>query len=311
MHDPKATWIRFLGQLELGAPCALPDHGLVLVPLIDPDPQPLDVFPLRWGIEHGRTRVSEVGEGRVDRVRVEHNGATPLLIVDGEEVRGARQNRVFNASFLVPPSSTTDLPVSCVEEKRWQRGATEFASSGRTVITAVRTTKLRAVATSVIQTGRYDSDQQAVWQGVTRYLSRTRVSSVTRSHAEAADTRQTRVLATLATLHLVPGQVGIAAVDARGQVTIDAFGSPGVLNKTWTVVASGLLCDTEPAPLYRDAPARARRVIDHLIEAQLSCSPAPGLGQSLHVVDDAHVAGALLHEGRVYHLLAGSTSDAC
>jgi hypothetical protein len=72
-------------------------EAVTLVPLIrDGDDGP-DALLLEEGIRGGHSRVAEVSEsGVVNAIRVEHDGALPLLILDGELVLGAKQNRLFN-----------------------------------------------------------------------------------------------------------------------------------------------------------------------------------------------------------------------
>src|SRR5687768_1685391 len=110
------SWRALLRALELGIPIPLSAHGLALVPIHRKDPSSLAASLLAEALGHGEAMVTEVGQGQVNTVRVEHRGLAPLLLLDGEEVIGAKQNRVFNASFLVAPGSTVEVPVSCVEK---------------------------------------------------------------------------------------------------------------------------------------------------------------------------------------------------
>jgi hypothetical protein len=42
-----------------------------------------------------------------------------LLLLDGEELVGAKQNRILNTTVLVDAHVTVTIPVSCVEQGRW------------------------------------------------------------------------------------------------------------------------------------------------------------------------------------------------
>jgi hypothetical protein len=41
-----------------------------------------------------------------------------VLILDREELKGAKQNRIVNATFLIGPKMEVVIPVSCVEPGR-------------------------------------------------------------------------------------------------------------------------------------------------------------------------------------------------
>ena len=48
-------------------------------------------------------------------LRVINGADRPVLLLDGEELVGAKQNRVLNTSVLVAKGARLDIPVSCVE----------------------------------------------------------------------------------------------------------------------------------------------------------------------------------------------------
>jgi hypothetical protein len=59
----------------------------------------------------------------------EAGSVRPILLVDWEELVGAKQNRVLNLSILLPPRRLTDIPVSCVEQGRWHYRGRHFTQS--------------------------------------------------------------------------------------------------------------------------------------------------------------------------------------
>ncbi|SRR5712691_4636920 len=52
-------------------------------------------------------------------------------LYDGEELVGAKQNRILNVTVFVPARSETAIPVSCVEEGRWSARSAHFARPSR------------------------------------------------------------------------------------------------------------------------------------------------------------------------------------
>ena len=78
----------------------------------------ITVFPL----DRKLVEVTEVdAAGSVPELLVINRSKRAVLIIDGEEVVGAKQNRVVNTSLLLPAESTTKIPMSCTEAGRWGR----------------------------------------------------------------------------------------------------------------------------------------------------------------------------------------------
>ena len=55
--------------------------------------------------------------GVVTELRVINHAEIPGLILDGEELKGAKQNRIVNISILLKENFETIIPVSCVEQE--------------------------------------------------------------------------------------------------------------------------------------------------------------------------------------------------
>ena len=68
------------------------------------------VTTLVEALRAGLAEVTEVDEqGRVSELLVKNNGGLPLLILDGEELVGAKQNRILNTSILVQAGKVSAL----------------------------------------------------------------------------------------------------------------------------------------------------------------------------------------------------------
>ena len=72
----------------------------------------------------------------------ENPSAEKILLVDGDELVGAKQNRILNLTILVGAGQKVVIPVSCVEQGRWRYRTAEFASAGRTLFAKARARKM-------------------------------------------------------------------------------------------------------------------------------------------------------------------------
>ena len=119
-----------ISNLSIGDPAF--HGGLSVFPLTAKERPSLDYQLLADGLKEGLVSVREVSQGgSVPDLAVENRADRPVLIVDGEELVGAKQNRVANLTLLVAAGKTTIIPVSCVEAGRWSYDRPDFAVSER------------------------------------------------------------------------------------------------------------------------------------------------------------------------------------
>ena len=89
-----------------------------------------------------------------------------MLLLDGEELAGAKQNRVLNTSILLKKKSELIIPVSCTEQGRWSYQTDEFYNSENILSHRIRGKKAAYVSNSLKESGSYDSDQGAIWDEI-------------------------------------------------------------------------------------------------------------------------------------------------
>lgn len=106
-------------SLKIGAPMV--HLNFALFPLLDDGDGAPGYVLLDDVLERKLARVTEVSpDGRVPELAFENDSAEKILLVHGDELVGAKQNRVLNLSILVGGRQKLVIPVSCVEQARWR-----------------------------------------------------------------------------------------------------------------------------------------------------------------------------------------------
>lgn len=151
---------------------------LSVLPLLGPDQSDLKVKTLETASRDGDLLIQELDSASVSEVTVLNRADQSVFGMDGEELVGARQNRVLNLSVLFPAHEEVTVPVSCIEEGRW-------AGGGRFRVGKMHNARARArrqakVSQSIKETGSAHSDQREVWRDVRAKQSSMSVSSHSR-----------------------------------------------------------------------------------------------------------------------------------
>ncbi|OPY08442.1 MAG: hypothetical protein A4E67_00974 [Syntrophaceae bacterium PtaB.Bin038] len=135
-----------------------------------------------------------------------------MLILDGEELAGAKQNRIVNTTILLRRQSETIIPVSCTEQGRWSFVSERFDDSGHIATHRVRGAAKESVSANLKACGRFASDQGAVWDNVASVLEESRVASPTGAMKDAFDRRAKDIDEYLGAFSCLPGQKGLLVV---------------------------------------------------------------------------------------------------
>jgi len=125
---------------------------------------------LSSALDAGTAVVTEVDEGgSVPTLMLVNKSTDALLVLDGEELHGAKQNRVLNTTILVAAGAEVVIPVSCTEQGRWAYSSRQFSSSDQVMPHRARSRKMAAVSDSLKSVGAFSSNQGQVWNDVAMY----------------------------------------------------------------------------------------------------------------------------------------------
>jgi len=220
----------FLDQLKVGRKQS--HKNLALYPLLSTYSINLDYLLLDEALSDNLVEVVEVSEGgSVPQLKVVNKSVRMVLILDGEELVGAKQNRIVNTTILVDRNSTLVIPVSCVEHGRWSYNTSKFHSQDRMMNANLRAMKSEQVSYSIRSVGEFRSDQGAIWEGIAEKAARREVHSPSGAMAAIYDKERPSIDAYIKEFHLIDSQIG-AIFMINGKVAgMDAFGRSETFSK--------------------------------------------------------------------------------
>jgi hypothetical protein len=304
----------FLGNVSLAARQA--HKSLTLWPLVreGAPSKALEYITLSEAFARGQIAVDELQEGAtVPHVQARNRGAVAVLVLFGEEIRGAKQNRIANASFLVPPHAAIILDVSCVEHGRWsRRRGSAFESTGMVMSSSVRQKMNLHVSESRRAGLGFSADQSEVWDEIDGRVRFARADAPSGAYSDYLATRQHDLDEMARVFHSLPDQVGFVACIGEEVAGLEAIGRPEVFAQAYPGLVRGYLIDaidhalvrarrpaTKPAARF-DAP---EPFLAALAKAQVGASPSLGLGTDLRI-EDARVSACALVADDVVHMTA-------
>ena len=292
--------------------------------------QNLSIFPLRGGqtgardyltlsqaFETGLAQISEISEdGSVLALKFENNAKQPVLILDGEELVGAKQDRIANVTILAPAETTIRVPVSCVEVGRWNyRGdhhSRNFKPTNRAYFSQGRRHKTAAVSESLRELGLHYAKQSEIWNDVALKIDDMHVESRTGSMGDLYEQQETRITDFVDAFEAEDGQVGaVFAIGPRIE-GLEVFDNAETFAEMLPKLIRSYAIDAiDRVDVLKRKPAMvaARSFILSLERAAIEVYTAVGLGIDVRLTAHGVVAAGLVESDRVVHLV-GFTAPA-
>jgi hypothetical protein len=314
MHTPISAALR---SIDIAPPVRF--ENLLMFPLVlrdDEQPGIAEYRTLDDGLNRREVEITEISEqGSVPELRVLNRGSSPVLIVDGEELVGAKQNRVVNLTILVAPQSELTIPVSCVEAGRWRARSRAFTSAPRAQYSSGRAKRMSQVTRSLANDGMAFSDQAQVWSDIADKFAHLKASSPTGAMEALFTHHGSFIDACVERCQPIARQVGALFTIDHAIVGFDLFDSPDTLRSLLPKLVRSVALDALDRGGERVSPPTAHA--DHgtvtfatglflgtVSTAGSHASPGVGLGTNLRLTGQGVTGAALAAEGRVVHLSA-------
>lgn len=295
-----------VSALTIGTPRVL--GRLTLYPLFHSQKARIHYRTLDEAISNGSLRISELSlVGQVPTILLRSSADESVLILDGEELVGAKQNRVLNLTVLMPGNAELAVPVSCVEQGRWAYNAPEFTSSKNALYAGLRERKVAQVSESLARSGSRAANQSEIWRDLAEKTHRMGARSSTGAMADLYDRFDSKLDEAINALRPLQGEAG-AIIAIKGSVRgLDVFDRADTYLKLFPKLLASYAVDAFDQDLctpgnYQSDP---RGLLEALCtQAEIRSYPAPGLGNDLRIRGSTLVGAALEVEDSVVHLCA-------
>lgn len=295
--------VEYLGEIEFGK---LQQFGeMTVFPVFSANNGKVEYLSLKEAMNRNLLEITEVDDsGSVPELKVKNLAEIPVLILDGEELMGAKQNRVVNTTILLKEDYNTIIPVSCVEQGRWSYTSRNFQDSDRIASYNIRNVKSASVKRSVERTGQYSSDQGAVWNEVNKLQDRMEVKSPTSAMSDVYESKIDDLDDYIKAFELLENQKGILVV-IHGEIAgFDVISSKSAymdlhkkLIKSYALDAMGN--DKKTKSLNAEM---AQKFLKEIMECDESKNKSVGYGYDYRFASDSYIGSSLVCMDEVIHV---------
>ncbi|MDQ7785851.1 MAG: hypothetical protein RDU20_23420 [Desulfomonilaceae bacterium] len=299
---------RFLEEIKIGA---RQSHGnMTLYCVLKAEDADVDFMGLDEALDRSAISITELDEaGSVRELRVTNKSDRKVLMLDGEELVGAKQNRVLNVSVLIAPNSETIIPVSCVERGRWSYRSREFGSAGRAMSPDLKRKKTRSVSDSLRSTGSFESAQGMVWQEIDAKFDRlAEKRSPTMALSDLYDAQRDRSEEYLKAFRTVDFQIGMVVFIDNKLAGVELLDKYDAFRRSHSKLVQSYAMDAIETALQeitaesKSRKARAVNILEQTADAIVETRKSVALGEDIRLESEDVIAAGLEFEGRVLQL---------
>ncbi len=257
-----------------------------------------EYLTMKEAIEGKLLIIKEVSDqGQVPVLAVLNDADLPVLLLDSEEVVGAKQNRILNTSILLDKKSETIIPVSCTERGRWSyRTESKMFSDADVVAPSdIRIYKLESVSQNLRSFKKFDSNQSKVWDSIEELSFKAKASSSTGAMHDVFRKREKDLKEYLKAFKILPRQKGLFVFINGEFVGFDMVSLESAyksyhqkLLKSYAMTAR--LIENKQAE--KPSVEKTREVLDQIVKSFESRYESVGLGHDYRYEGKHHIGSA-------------------
>jgi hypothetical protein len=284
-------------------------RNMTVFPLLCDRESTADYLLLDEALDAQLIHITEVGEsGSVPELKVENRSDRNLLILDGEELVGAKQNRIVNVTLLIAAHASLTIPVSCVEQGRWSYQSQRFMSKERVMPPRMRMRKSAAVYSSLVNSGTYEGNQGETWNLIHEKMADLGVSSQTGALGDIYDQQHDVIDEYLKHFTAEDRQTGMLVTINNRVIGCDCFASHDTLKKTFSKLIKSYVLDAIDADAGKKGTTATGPHASPFLKDVRNCltqeRPSLSLGTDIRLVSQTIIGSALSLNDEIIHLTA-------
>ncbi len=294
----------FLRNLKLGEPQTY--ENMSVLPLFSAGINGTEYILLKDALDKKFVTITEVGQaGSVPELKVVNSSPYFVLLIDGEELIGAKQNRILNTSILMKGKSEIIVPVSCTERGRWSYRSTSFSHSDVIMGHKSRASKIHSVTGSLHLGRGHSSDQRRVWADIEAFHHTAGTTSPTGAMHDVYTAKTEEIDMYLEAFKPVPDQVGCLALINGEPAGMDALSRGSAYEAVHPILMKSYAIEAiiqHKDPFVEPSIGNAQAFLDEFQECEGSSFASVGLGIDVRFEGEAVTGSALVLEANVLHL---------
>lgn len=263
-----------------------------------------DFLTLKKGHEMGLVEIKELESSSVNTVICKNDAVVPLLLIDGDEITGAMQNRIINDSLLIPAQTQMKIPVSCTEQGRWEykNKALSFEPSLYSLDYSTRSSKSRAA---------YESRgyQSEVWGSISNLEKRSQYRSKTSSLNDNYENLKSNQDDYLKEFTIEKGQNGVIFIVNNELKGIELFYNHSIYKeyheKIFRSYIIEAIVDSSSENEDYDEDYLKREIytiLDNISNCEFKQNKSLGLGDNVKFSNDYGSGSSLVYEDELIHM---------
>jgi len=288
-------------ELEINELSAQTYKNISIIPITSKNELDKDILTLKKGLNLGIVEIKECEHSTVSHVSVTNNAVTPLILIDGEEIIGAKQNRIMNKTILIPPKTTMSIPVSCTERGRWSYKTPTFKSSDYIANSITRQQKSKELIFS-------ETCQDTVWNSIDRLEDKISHKSNTSAMSESYETSRKNQNNYLKHFKIVKNQTGLITIINNEIKGIEIINKHNIYKEYHDKILRSYIIDEISSNNFQENPTNKikkediNQILKTITNSKIKNPITQGLGKYIQFRNDYGTGSTLIYQNNIAHI---------